>query len=225
MSKIGVNIKKIRTTKGLSQQAFADLFELTRGNISSYEENRAEPRIETLVKVANYFGIPLEQFVGQNLTINEILKFNGDKLIGEENHIINLQLREVPFINDNIYMKCCYRELAFNEWAAFPRLVLPETNNHNLVALTFNQNIPHHAATPAWQMHDVLVFEEVTQQNIHLCDKKTGLFTAEREIILGQFDMKGAVLDLVLNDFKKQRFDFKHARTFWKIFAVYQHAV
>ena len=38
MSKIGYNIKKLRNVKNLSQQAFADLFNLTRGNISSYEE-------------------------------------------------------------------------------------------------------------------------------------------------------------------------------------------
>lgn len=40
MSKVGRNIKKIRSVKGLSQQAFAYLFSLTRGNISSYEELR-----------------------------------------------------------------------------------------------------------------------------------------------------------------------------------------
>ena len=75
MTKIGANIKKIRTTKGLSQQAFADLFALTRGNISSYEENRAEPRLETVMQIANHFSIPLNQFVTQNLSIHEILKY------------------------------------------------------------------------------------------------------------------------------------------------------
>jgi transcriptional regulator with XRE-family HTH domain len=225
MTKIGANIKKIRTTKGLSQQAFADLFTLTRGNISSYEESRAEPRIETVVQIANYFCIPLGQFVTQNLTINEILKFNGDKLIEDENHIIKLQLHEVPFINDNIYMKCCYRELQFNDWGSFPRLVLPEANNHNMIALTFNPNIAHHESLPEYRMHDVLIFEEVTEENIHLCQHKTGLYTIDREIMLGRFEMKEDRIDLVLNDFKKQQFDFKHRMTFWKLFAVYQHVL
>ncbi|MDF2381268.1 helix-turn-helix transcriptional regulator [Nostoc ellipsosporum NOK] len=225
MTKIGANIKKIRTTKGLSQQAFAELFNLTRGNISSYEESRAEPRIETAVQIANHFGIPVGQFISEHLTINEILKFNGDKLIGDENHIIKLQLREVPFINDNIYMKCCYQELQFNEWAAFPRLVLPEANNHNMLALTFNPNIPHHESLPQYQMHDVLIFEEVTEENIHLCQHKTGLYTADREIMLGKYDITADHIDLVLNDFKKQQFDFKHRMLFWKLFAVYKHEV
>jgi transcriptional regulator with XRE-family HTH domain len=224
MTKIGANIKKIRTTKGLSQQAFADLFQLTRGNISSYEENRAEPRIQTVMQIANYFSIPLGQFITQSLSIHEILKYNGDKLIEDENHIINLQLSHVPFINDAIYMKCCYRELSFNDLDTFPKLVLPEVNNHRMLALSFNPNISHHESLPAYQTGDVLIFEEITQQNIHLCQHKTGLFTAGREIMIGQYEMKDEKMDLVLNDFKRERFDFELAQRFWKLFAVYQHA-
>jgi len=223
MTKIGANIKKIRTTKGLSQQAFAELFALTRGNISSYEENRAEPRIETVMHIANHFCIPLDQFITQNLSIHEILKYNGDKLIEDENHIINLQLRHVPFINDAIYIKCCYRELSFQDWDSFPKLILPEVNHHTMLALSFNPNISRHESLPPYQMNDVLIFEEVTRQNIHLCQNKTGLFTAEHEIMIGQYEMTDEKLDLVLNDFKRERFDFKVAQRFWKLFAMYQH--
>lgn len=223
MTKIGANIKKIRTTKGLSQQAFADLFALTRGNISSYEENRAEPRIETVMQIANHFSIPLHQFITENLSIHEILKYNGDKLIVDEHHITNLQLRHVPFMNDAIYIKCCYQELSFNDWSSFPRLVLPEVNNHNMLALSFNPNIPHHESLPQYQMNDVLIFEEVTQQNIHLCQQKIGLFTTEREIMIGRYEMRDEKIDLVLNDFKRERFDFKLSQRFWKLFAMYQH--
>ena len=223
MTKIGANIKKIRTTKGLSQQAFAELFALTRGNISSYEENRAEPRLETVMQIANHFSIPLNQFVTQNLSIHEILKYNGDKLIEDENHIMNLQLRQVPFINDAIYMKCCYQELPFNDFDSFPKLILPEVSNHYMLALSFNPNIPHHESLPQYQMNDVLIFEAVTQQNIHLCQHKTGLYTAEREIMIGQYQIKDEKIDLVLNDFKKERFDFKSTQQFWKLFALYQH--
>lgn len=223
MTRIGTNIKKIRTTKGLSQQAFADLFELTRGNISSYEESRAEPRIETLVRIAKYFSIPVEKFITDTLTINEILKFNGDKLIEEENHIINLQLREVPFVNDNIYMKACHGDLKFNDWSAFPKLILPETTNHNLVAITFNTNIPHHVSLPDYQMHDVLIFEELTRENIHLSQHKIGVYTGPEEIMIGQYEIKDGTVDLVLNDFKKHSFAFETEKQFWKLFAVYEH--
>lgn len=223
MIKIGANIKKIRTTKGLSQQAFSDLFELTRGNISSYEENRAVPRIETVIQIANYFGIPLNQFITQNLSIHEILKYDGDKLIEDEARAVNLQLRQVPFINDAIYMKCCHHELSFNDRDSFPKLILPEVSNHKVLALSFNPNISHHESLPQYQMSDVLIFEEVTQQNIHLCQHKIGLFTADREIIIGRYEMKDENIHLVLNDFRRESFDFTSTQKFWKLFAVYQH--
>jgi transcriptional regulator with XRE-family HTH domain len=223
MTKIGANIKKIRTTKGLSQQAFAELFQLTRGNISSYEESRAEPRIETVIQIANYFGIPLNQFITQNLSIHEILKYNGDKLIVDEKNVMNLQLRHVPFINDTVYMRGCHGDLHFNDIESFPKLILPEVNNHNMLALSFNPNIPHHESLPQYQIGDVLIFEEVTQQNIQLCQGKTGLFTAEREIMIARYETKGEKTNLVLNDFKKEKFDFKHKNRFWRLFAIYQH--
>lgn len=223
MTKIGANIKKIRTAKGLSQQAFADLFELTRGNISSYEENRAEPRIETVMHIANYFGIPLNQFITEILSIHEILKYNGDKLIEDENHIINLQLRQVPFISDAIYLKCCYQELSFNALETFPNLTLPVVSNSQMLALSFNPNISHYESLPPYQPGDVLIFEAVTQQNIHLCPRKTGLFTTEREIMVGLYENKDEHMEFVLNDFRKEPVDFTVSKRFWKLFATYMH--
>ena len=57
MSKIGNNIRKIRSVKNLNQSDFADLFELKRASIGAYEEGRAEPKINTVIEIANYFGV------------------------------------------------------------------------------------------------------------------------------------------------------------------------
>lgn len=72
MSFFGTNIKKIRQVKGLSQKAFADLFDLNRGVISAYEEGRAEPKIETLLKVAHYFSLDLDDFLTKSLQVNDL---------------------------------------------------------------------------------------------------------------------------------------------------------
>lgn len=72
MSFFGINIKKIRQVKGLSQKAFADLFDLNRGVISSYEEGRAEPKIETIIKVANHFHLNLDKFLTETLQVNQL---------------------------------------------------------------------------------------------------------------------------------------------------------
>ncbi len=76
MSLIGKNIKKIRSVKKLNQTAFATLFELKRTSIGAYEEGRAEPKIDTLIKIANYFSIPIDALLTKELTINDLYQFD-----------------------------------------------------------------------------------------------------------------------------------------------------
>ena len=76
MSYIGKNIKKIRTVKNLSQAAFAQLFNLARPSVGAYEEGRSEPKIETLVQIAKYFGVSVDALLTKELTINELYKFD-----------------------------------------------------------------------------------------------------------------------------------------------------
>jgi transcriptional regulator with XRE-family HTH domain len=72
MSFIGKNIKKIRSLKKISQSEFAKIFDLTRGSIGAYEEGRAEPKIDTLVQLANYFGVSVDAFINKELTVADL---------------------------------------------------------------------------------------------------------------------------------------------------------
>lgn len=81
MSSIGKNIRKIRTIKGLSQTAFANLFDLTRASISAYEEGRAEPKMDATLAIAKYFSIPLEELLSHEITVNEFTRFNFQNVI------------------------------------------------------------------------------------------------------------------------------------------------
>lgn len=76
MSFFGKNIKKIRIAKKISQSAFADLFQLKRGSIGAYEEGRAEAKIDTIIDIANYFKLSLDQLLKKELTINDIYHLN-----------------------------------------------------------------------------------------------------------------------------------------------------
>lgn len=88
MTYFGTNLKKIRQIKGLSQQAFAELIDLNRGVVSSYEEGRAEPKIETLLRIANYFGIPIDDIISKPLTVNQLANFEliEDSISSFEQH-------------------------------------------------------------------------------------------------------------------------------------------
>ena len=76
MTLIGKNIRKIRSVKGLSQAAFAEKFDLTRASVGAYEEGRAEPKLDTIITIANHFGISLDLIVKKELTVNELYRFD-----------------------------------------------------------------------------------------------------------------------------------------------------
>ncbi|KOS07230.1 hypothetical protein AM493_15190 [Flavobacterium akiainvivens] len=72
----GKNLKKIRKVHSLSQQDFAELFDLKRATLGAYEENRSNPKIDTAIKIAHHFSIGLEDLLIKELTINDLLNFN-----------------------------------------------------------------------------------------------------------------------------------------------------
>ncbi len=76
MSHIGQNIKRIRSVKGLSQAKFAELFNLARPSVGAYEEGRAEPKIQTVVDIAHYFGISIDVLLTKELSVNDLYHLN-----------------------------------------------------------------------------------------------------------------------------------------------------
>ncbi|MEZ4986897.1 MAG: helix-turn-helix transcriptional regulator [Saprospiraceae bacterium] len=62
------NIKLLRRLRKLSQEELANLIGLNRGNIASYENGTAEPRIGSLLKLADVFGISIEDIASKDLS-------------------------------------------------------------------------------------------------------------------------------------------------------------
>jgi transcriptional regulator with XRE-family HTH domain len=75
-STISKNIRKIRTIKGISQTVFAEDFGLNRANISSYEEGRAEPKMDFVIQIAKKFGLDMEELYTKDLTVNDLTHFS-----------------------------------------------------------------------------------------------------------------------------------------------------
>ena len=80
MTKISSNLKFLRSQKGLSQTAMAEAVGLKRGNIASYEKELAQPSIENLVKIADFFGVDIHQIVNDDLQQLESHKEMSDKV-------------------------------------------------------------------------------------------------------------------------------------------------
>jgi len=68
MNHLANNIKHLRTLKGLTQEQFSSILNVSRSRISSYEENRAIPPIDFLVDLSEYFNIPIDAFIKNDLS-------------------------------------------------------------------------------------------------------------------------------------------------------------
>jgi transcriptional regulator with XRE-family HTH domain len=99
---ISKNIKKIRSFKGISQQAFAELFDLTRASVSAYEDGRAKPKMEILIQIAKKFNIPLEVFLKEELTINQLAHFGNQVEQLSTSLKLNAMQFEVYFVSGSI---------------------------------------------------------------------------------------------------------------------------
>lgn len=63
------NLKVLRKLKGWSQKKTAYNLEIGASKYQSYEEARAEPNIELLIRIADLYDITVDQLVRNELKI------------------------------------------------------------------------------------------------------------------------------------------------------------
>lgn len=224
MTQIGKNIKKIRNVKGLSQQAFADLFELTRGNISSYEEGRADPRIEVIIRIANYFSIPLSDLIQKDLSVNELLHYNAGLVLETERLKVGQQLLKIPYV-PILYINDYIRQYSDEEFIArLPQIIVP--TNSKFKQLAFEVENPD--ALPAeynYHSGDILIMENVVKENIHRISNKLGMMVDGKEIKAGMYKEKEDNITLALNEWVEYPFNINSLAQYWVLRAVYSQIV
>jgi len=91
-STLSKNIRKLRAFKNLNQTQFAELIDVKRASIGAYEEGRAEPKLDTLLRITTYFKISLDDLIVKDLTVNQIAKF--DKAYNKANNLESTSLEK-----------------------------------------------------------------------------------------------------------------------------------
>lgn len=131
----GKNLKKIRSVHGLSQQEFADIFDLKRGTLGAYEEGRSNPKLETVIRIANHFSTGIEELLIGELTVNRLLKFN-ERITTESDKIETRAFEAIPCIlaNDKINFAKNYK-VDFN-FSKFSALHLPYIESRDRIAFS-----------------------------------------------------------------------------------------
>ena len=224
MSHFGRNIKKIRTVKNLSQQAFADLFDLKRATLGAYEEGRSEPKIENIIKVANHFSVSIDDLLTRDLTVNELLKFKG----GITTDVMSLtreHFTEVPCITENNasdYILHHNKEPFIKE---MPVLKLPVKNDKPLRGFTIN-NLEMTSHDKGLFPNDIVIGHHYpVNKTKELINGTLVLVLAEQKLILRRiYILKDQiVLKADHKNIEDKVFDRKDIQEIWKIkYAFYK---
>lgn len=126
MSKIGSNIRKIRTVKALSQTEFASLFKLTRASIGAYEEGRAEPKIDAAIEIAKYFNISLADIFTKDVTVNQLTNFVLTEELSGSTHTIDAkEVQALSIVSGEILTKRDFATHTAEYMKAAPRVNFP----------------------------------------------------------------------------------------------------
>lgn len=65
---IGRSIKRMRKSRGLSQEKLAEKLGCSTGHISAVESGRADPSLTLITLIASIFRMPVAELFSENLT-------------------------------------------------------------------------------------------------------------------------------------------------------------
>jgi len=68
MSLISENIRFLRKKLGLTQEQFSERIGIKRSLLGAYEEGRADPRLNTLITIAQLFGTSVDILIGKDVS-------------------------------------------------------------------------------------------------------------------------------------------------------------
>ncbi|MBQ4818738.1 helix-turn-helix transcriptional regulator [Aquimarina sp. MMG016] len=222
MSFFGKNIKKIRSVKGLSQQAFAELFDLKRGTLGAYEEGRSEPKIETIIKIANYFSIQIDALLTNELTVNELLKFKGDLTTYAED-VKREQFPLIPCITDNTsseYVTLFDKENFIKE---LPTIQLPINPAKEFRGYTVS-NLEMTSHDNGFYPKDIVIGEKVPSQVIKKLNNGTLVFVVVDDKLIFRrlyITKNSAVLRADHKNIEDEEFPVADIKEMWRVRYVF----
>ena len=88
---IGDRLKKIRLANNIKQTEISKYLNIEQSAYSKYEQNTRTPNIETLIKIADYYKITLDNLVGR---VNED-KTELEKVINKLNQDEKKKILEI----------------------------------------------------------------------------------------------------------------------------------
>lgn len=147
----------------MSQQAFSELFDLKRATLGAYEEQRSEPRIDTIIKIANYFSISIDDLLKNELTVNDLLKFKAD-LTTDTAKIPKDIFPEIGCVTDELVIDYPFSFEKDSFIESLPKIQLPISKDENPRAFVV-QNLEMTHLDRGFYPKDIVIGQKVAPKN------------------------------------------------------------
>ena len=95
------NLAELRRKKGLSQEKFAEIFEVTRQSVQKWECGQTQPTIDRLLEIANYYNLSVDAILGRQKSDIETIRTvdipvpDYDALDSFDNYAMQLEIEEM----------------------------------------------------------------------------------------------------------------------------------
>lgn len=63
---IGDKLVELRKRRGLSQQEISDKLDVSRGTYSLWETNKRRPELDSLIAIADFYGVSVDYILGRD---------------------------------------------------------------------------------------------------------------------------------------------------------------
>lgn len=92
----GERLRNLRQEKGFNQSKIAEMFDLTKSTICTYEKEKRNPSIEILIKYSELFGVSVDYVLGiDHLAVREDSEpFNFKAMTKEEIMFIEIMRKD-----------------------------------------------------------------------------------------------------------------------------------
>ena len=98
MQHIGTTIKALRSEKGLTQQQIAELIHMHRSNYSKVEKGERDLSLESVNKIAKYFGMTIDQLVNFDGNMPDEVTIEDKSLMEQVKLIAQLEDEEKSMV-------------------------------------------------------------------------------------------------------------------------------
>ena len=133
MSNFGLNLRKIRMLKGISQQQLANQIGIKRASIGAYEENRTEPKIDNLIAIAKLFDVPTDLLLSEDTSQENLTSFVKSSLLGMDE--ISSKFNQIPCLEKKLEHQY-FENIAkgSNVYNILPKIKIPIKSKFPMIA-------------------------------------------------------------------------------------------